>query len=329
MNPEQLIYVLSGHRVFIQTHNYPDPDAIASAFGLQCFLRHFGIDAMICYDGSVERMSAKKMFKVFGIEAVAGEALTGMGSTDYIVLVDSQKFNANLTDFIGDEVACIDHHPTYFSCDYKYSDIRTVGACSSLIAEYFHATDTPLPSNVAAALAYGIKMDTDDFIRGATETDVDMFDYVFKLADKSMLREMYSNVMELSDLNAYSAAIENIRIYEDVGFAYIPFRCPDAMIAIISDFILSMEIVRVSVVYSSRPDGIKFSVRSEITDQVDAGQLIKEALKGCGDGGGHKQMAGGFMPESEKALGDRSEIEARFMELIYPGRSFPDPLTPE
>ncbi len=112
MNPEQLVYVLSGHRVFIQTHNYPDPDAIASAFGLQCFLRHFGIETDICYDGSIERMSAKKMFKVFGIDAIGGEKLTGMTEEDYIVIVDSQKYNANLTDFIGDEVACIDHHPT-------------------------------------------------------------------------------------------------------------------------------------------------------------------------------------------------------------------------
>lgn len=329
MNPDQLIYILSGHKVYIQTHNYPDPDAIASAFGLQCFLKHHGIEADICYDGSIERMSAKKMFSVFGIKAVSASGLTDMTSEDYIVLVDSQKYNANVTDFIGDEVACIDHHPTYFSCDYKYSDIRMVGACASLIAGYFHETDTPMLANVAAALAYGIKMDTDDFIRGATETDVDMFDFVFKQADKAMISAMYSNVMELADLNAYSAAIESIRIYEDVGFAYIPFQCPDAMVAIISDFILSMEIVRISVVYASRPDGVKFSVRSEVTDRVDAGDLVKKALSGKGSGGGHKQMAGGFLPVSTNEAVKRSEIEQRFMKLIYPQLDIQSPLTAE
>lgn len=32
---------------------------------------------------------------------------------DYIVCVDSQKHSGNTTDFIGDEVACVDHHPTF------------------------------------------------------------------------------------------------------------------------------------------------------------------------------------------------------------------------
>ena len=43
MQPEKLIEVVRGHKVFIQTHNCPDPDAIATAFGLQQFLREYGI----------------------------------------------------------------------------------------------------------------------------------------------------------------------------------------------------------------------------------------------------------------------------------------------
>jgi len=33
--------------------------------------------------------------------------------SDYIICVDSQKNTGNITDFIGDEVACIDHHPIF------------------------------------------------------------------------------------------------------------------------------------------------------------------------------------------------------------------------
>ena len=328
MDPIKLVSLLQGHKTFIQTHNYPDPDAIASAFGLQHFLKYHGIDANICYDGSIERMSTKKMLAVFGIEAVGGEALTGMKEDDYIVIVDSQKYNANLTDFIGDEVACIDHHPTYFDCTYHYSDIRSVGACSSLITEYFHKTNTPLTPAVAAALAYGIKMDTNDFIRGATDLDVDMFDFAFKQADQFLISEMYSNVMELSDLNAYSAAIESIRIFDDVGFASIPFQCPDAIIAIISDFILSLEMVRVSIVYATRTDGIKFSVRSEITDEVDAGELVRKALEGVGSGGGHKQMAGGFMSVEGNLPVHRSQIERLFLSQLPDRAGKNDAVTP-
>ena len=61
MNPLQLVELLRGHKNYIQTHNYPDPDAVASAFGLQYFLRQHGVDAVICYDGTVDKLSTKKM----------------------------------------------------------------------------------------------------------------------------------------------------------------------------------------------------------------------------------------------------------------------------
>ena len=112
MDPLQLVELLRGHRTYIQTHNFPDPDAIASAFGLQHFLNYHGIKADICYDGKIERLSTRKMFDTFHIDILSKEDLDDMKKEDYIVTVDSQKYNANLTDFIGDEVACIDHHPT-------------------------------------------------------------------------------------------------------------------------------------------------------------------------------------------------------------------------
>ena len=65
MNPLQLVELLKGHKSYIQTHNYPDPDAIASAYGLQYFLQQHGINALICYDCAAEKLSTKKMFEVF------------------------------------------------------------------------------------------------------------------------------------------------------------------------------------------------------------------------------------------------------------------------
>ena len=44
----QLIELLKGHKVYLQTHNFPDPDALASAYGLQQFLKHYDIDSTIC-----------------------------------------------------------------------------------------------------------------------------------------------------------------------------------------------------------------------------------------------------------------------------------------
>jgi len=318
MNPLDLVKLLKGHRVFIQTHDFPDPDAIASGFGMQYFLKVHGIESDICYDGRIDKLSTKKMFGVFGITAKSVDEIDDMRRDDYIVVVDAQKLNANLTDFIGDEVACIDHHPTFKECEYRYKDVRIVGACSAIVGDYFRQTKTELPPNVAAALAYGIKMDTADFTRGAYPFDAEVFSYLFERADIHLINDMYMNVMEMSDLKAYGAAIDSIQLRGEVGFAKIPFDCPDALIAIISDFILSLDVVTVSVVYSMREDGIKFSVRSEI-EAVDAGRVVSLALGGIGDGGGHKGMAGGFVHKSSFSdLGNNMDenIRKRFMKHI-------------
>lgn len=316
-NPLELIKLLKGHKSYIQTHNYPDPDAVASAYGLQYFFKMHGIDANICYDGTVEKLSTKKMFEVFDIHALPPEKISEMHREDYIVTVDSQKYNINMTDFIGNEVACIDHHPTFIACEYQYRDIRIVGACSTLVAEYFYKTNTPINQNVASALAYGIKMDTSDFIRGVTDLDVDMFAYVYKQADVGKISSMYHDVLELSDLKAYGAAIDDIRIYDKVGFACIPIDCPDALIAIISDFILSLNVVDISVIYAVRKDGVKFSVRSEL-EEINAGQLVHRALEKYGNGGGHQAMAGGFIPREnlDKMSAGLKQVEAEFMKQL-------------
>lgn len=303
-NPKDLIALLEGHKTYIQTHNFPDPDAIASAYGLQMLLKPFGIETKLCYDGSIDKLSTKRMLTLFEMDIVSAEEIADMTEDDYIVTIDGQKYNTNFTDLIGDEVACIDHHPTVIECEYKYKDVRIVGSCASIIASYYQELDVRPSAYAASALAYGIKMDTADFTRGATAFDAQMFAYVFSYADLERLSALYKNVMEFNDLKAYAAAIDNIRVYDRTGFAVIPFDCPDALIAIISDFILSLDVVHVSIVYAVRQDGLKFSVRSEV-DEVDAGKLVEKALDGYGGGGGHKTMAGGFVPQEGRVkLGD-------------------------
>ena len=65
---EKLAELCRHKTVYIQTHNFPDPDAIASAFGVQKLLRHFGIDSTICYAGRIDNLSTSKMLQMFHIE---------------------------------------------------------------------------------------------------------------------------------------------------------------------------------------------------------------------------------------------------------------------
>lgn len=316
MEWKKLVELLKGHVVYLQTHNFPDPDALSAAYGMQIFLRANGVESTICYAGKIEKNSTKRMLDVFGIKAVHIDEIPDMLEEDYIVTIDAQKYNSNITDFVGDEVACIDHHPTMIPCAYKYSDIRICGACCSIVADYFIKSNTTMDTNTATALLYGLKMDTESFNRGVTDFDIEMYGYLHKLADNQKIISMYNNNMEIEDLHAYGEAIRNIQIYDNVGFAKISFDCPDALVAMISDFILGLDVVEFSVVYAVRDGGYKFSVRNE-TAVYHAGTITARALDGLG--GGHFSMAGGvILAEKMKELGFNPDftIRKRFMDAI-------------
>lgn len=295
----ELVDLLRGHRVFIQTHNFPDPDAIASAFGLQVLLEKFNITTIICHHGNVERTATANMVSEFGIVMTTDEYLEDMTPEDYIITVDSQKGNANIRDLIGDEVACIDHHPVFCEVDdYKFKDIRIVGSCSTIIADYFRMYDIDMPESVATALLYGLKCDTHDFTRGVTQMDVDIYAYLFPRSNAQQIRYFQSGEIHYDELNAFADSMRKIEIFNGVAFAFLNFNCADAFIATVSDFILDIDAVNFAIVYTRRGNGFKFSVRSEF-DELDAGQIVSAALAGLGSGGGHRSMAGGFAEESK------------------------------
>lgn len=316
---KQLVQLCEGRSVYIQTHNFPDPDAIGSAFGLQNLLKHFGVESTLCYAGKIDKLSAVKMLDAFDIQMFSYDQLREkMTETDAIICVDSQKNSGNITDFIGDEIASIDHHPTFVEVEYQYKDLQITGACATLIAKYYQELQIPPDQNTATALLYGLRMDTLQFSRGVTQLDIEMFAYLFPFCDQTKLSALERNNMEIRDLRAYGAAIDSIKIYDEAGFAVIPFACPDGLIAALSDFILALEEVTVSVVQCCREDGVKISVRSEVP-QIHAGHLIHEAIQGLGDGGGHQEMAGGLIKKERlETMGQYPQqvIVERFLNFI-------------
>ena len=316
---DALADILRGHRVIIQTHNMPDPDAIASAFGLQYLLGCYGIESMPVYDGELTKLSGIKMLDYLGINIINIRELPNPDESDCVVLVDCQKYNKNTTDIVGREVAAIDHHPTVIDCEYEYRDVRLVGACASIIASYIEEADLEITPEVATALLYGLKMDTSDFNRGVTEFDIRMFYYLYKYADHEVLKRLSVNTMEFGDLKAYGAAINNITLHENMGFACIPFDCPDALAAIISDFMLALDVVEFSLVYCVRSSGYKFSARCELP-YVDCGKVMRKAMEVLGgSGGGHSFMSGGFIPKEAvnlNAADFRTAIEREFIAAV-------------
>ncbi len=317
-------YCRSKETVYIQTHNYPDPDAIASAYGLQMLFKYFNVNAIICYVGKNDKINTRKIYDYFDVVVYDYiDIVSEIKEDDYIIYVDSQKDGGNVTDIRGIEIAAIDHHPLINKANYYYKDIRITGSCSSLIAQYYQDCHVPISAEIASLLLYGIKMDTLQLSRGVTELDIKMFYYLFSHSNFELLSRLEKNTLELKDLKAYASAISSIELIDDVGFAAIDFSCPDALIAVVSDFMLSVKEINFAVIYSYREDGIKISVRSEI-ESSNAGIIVRNALKGIGNGGGHALMAGGLIPaetvnQFKDSIGD--EIKKRFInELKKQGR---------
>ncbi|MGN1084173.1 MAG: bifunctional oligoribonuclease/PAP phosphatase NrnA [Lachnospiraceae bacterium] len=311
---ERLLQVISKPKVYIQTHNYPDQDALASAFGLQELLRYKGYEAVICYQGQIDKVNTVTMVTVLGIELYDVDDID-MTEDDEIIIVDGQKGNMNVQELIAGEIACIDHHPRQQTDSYRFFDIRKVGACASIIAEYFRENEIPVSEKAATALVYGIKMDTANLMRQTTVLDVDMFCYMYKKANLEMLRLFEGNSLQLKDLEAYRQALANLKICgHNIGVANVGAGCSEAMMGTLSDFIMSLGEVRFSVVYSYRAGGLKISLRSE-TPELDASRIIRRAISGCqGGGGGHAGMAAGFIPElTERQAG---ELERTLTERI-------------
>lgn len=298
-NLDSMIQCIHADHVYIQTHNFPDPDAIASAFGLQVLLSYKSIKSTICYRGKIDKFSTKKMIETLNIEIFPINELDEITDQDEFILIDSQTGNANLLDVNGSKIICIDHHPSFGISDYLYCDIRPrIGACASIIASYFVDNKISITKDVATALMFGIKVDTANLSRGVSNLDLNMFYTLYNLCDMDLINSLETSTLQFNDLTAYANAIKSIKVYDNISFANTGNHCPEPLIASISDFMMLIAGVNLCVVYSIKVDGIKISVRSD-AGSFDAGQLTNDALFGIGSGGGHPTMAGGFVPFTE------------------------------
>ncbi len=294
---DELAELLRGapDEVFLQPHNVPDPDAIASCAGLQYLLALRGIETKIVYDRELEKADALLMLKLFGIDMVPAGRADTLDERDWAVLVDCQRGSSNVTDLITEEVAVIDHHEIGRDASCRFSELRPeLGACSTIIASWFFENGIEPPSALAGALVFGIMKDTDNLTRGVADLDVGMLYRLFRYSDPAAIRELNGSQLTKEDLLRYAEAFKTVETYGDLGFMRLD--CPDdSLLGSANDIVLSLDTVRVSVSWSVRGAGIKLSVRSELAE-APASDAVRSIVSGLGVGGGHAHMAGGFIP---------------------------------
>ncbi len=310
------ILVQAPDEVFIQPHNVPDPDALASTLGLRYLLEQKGIRSEIAYESELEKANSLKMLELFGIELRLSSEVETLGKEDWTILVDVQKGNTNVTDLVTDEVASIDHHEYMGDKGYQFEDIRPeVGACSTIIAEYFVENKIPVPRKIATALVYGIFMDTDNLTRGVASLDIDMFYSLYSQTDIALINDLKGNQITRDDLVDYATAFSTVEVYGELGFLRLD-NANDSLLGTASDIVTTISGVNVVVSYSIRDSGIKFSTRS-INGKIKANDLVRFILDGIGFGGGHDSMAGGFLPADKMDKNKNLDTFVRHRAITY------------
>ncbi len=299
--------------IYIQTHNYPDHDAVASAFALQEFFKNFNIKSSIIFDGDIQRDSLMDMINSLQIE-IKPVSDFNMKQEDKIVIVDGCKGNKNVTDLIGDELGVIDHHQVEKAEDVPFNDIRPdYGACSSIIFTYFNEHKITIPHNVASALLIGINMDTSLLTRGVSEHDIYAYSALYTLSDVRMVNSILRNYIQHKDLKFYKEAIDRVSIKENIAYCYFPEGCNQNMLGILGDFFLALSEVDFVILLAKNGDKINFSLRNE-SNMWNCSTIIQAALKGIGFGGGHADMAGGIINDIN--IFDERKVYESFMKLL-------------
>ncbi len=307
--------VQPGKNVLIATHDFPDPDCLASALGLQHLLRGWGTPKVtIAYGGFIGRLENQAMVRLAGIEATTIQRVIG-DHFDRAVLVDAYpgSGNVSLPDHF-DFDAVIDHHHHAHRRHRCFEDVRTeIAATSSIIAGYIRQARRELTPHVATALFYGIKTDTNHMRHPVSSYDLDIYHWLFPQIDLPMLANIEDPPRTTDYFRTVHDAIENMNIRGDFGYAHLTNVGAPDLIAEMTDFVARDDRLRWTICSGIYDNVLYFSIRSKAERR--AGRLanrIARSLKGSG--GGHALRGAGQIPLHDR---DRAEVQRRFVQSLH------------
>lgn len=281
-------------RILIQTHDFPDFDAIASAFALQSLFETYGLKTVIIYGEEIQGFSLGETIRTLKIPVSRMQDFIPLKG-DQVILVDSCPGNKNVTLIPGTEVkAVIDHHPLPPSpLPAPYYDVRDqYGSCSTLIYEYYCGSSFQPSKTVATVLLMGIMMDTNYLTRGVGPADLAAFTGLYFKADWISGNYLLNNSLSVVNVPIFQEGYEHMRVYKGFAFTFISKETDSDTIAVMADDYLRFHEVAFSVVAGLNQGEIKVSCRSE-DPGLAASKVVRRALHGIGFGGGHYHMGGG------------------------------------
>lgn len=278
--------------ILIQTHDFPDHDAIGSAYGLASLLAVKGYTTMITYGGSIQSISLNKMIEHLSIATKPIEALDT--SLNYqVILVDGSPAVGTVKKIVGSLVGVIDHHPARKKTKSQFIDIRTdAGSCSAIVWSYWNELELIPDKTTATALLSGIQLDTDFLSRKVSPIDLDAHRALYFIADTSIASEIVKTTLSVEQLPFIGEAIKNAHIQNKTLLIEINKEYSSELLSVLADFLLRLQDVNFVVAVSKGGTFYRVSARTK-DNEIDAGYVLHKVLKEIGSGGGHPHMAGG------------------------------------
>jgi len=306
--------------VLILPHDNPDPDAIASAWGISYILkRKLGLKSTIVYRGLIGRAENRELVKVLEIPLVKyiPEILNENQS---IVMVDCQPYTGNNPlplDIIPDGI--IDHHPLRKTTKFKsWAFINDkIGATSTIITATFKRQKLFMPKKIATALFYAIRSETKDL--GWEGTDFDLKNYLFLLPriDFQALYKIQHPPLMKVYYRMIKEAINKSRIFDNIAVCPLEKMPYPELPAEIADFLIFRDNIELSLVMGLYENDMYLSLRS-LNRNINSSEVMLLLVKGYGEGGGHEMMAGGKIPDVtlDQATDLKNTITKRLLKIF-------------
>ena len=299
-----LLKILDPSRpTLIQTHDFPDHDAIGAAYALCELLMRYQFDCSITYGGRIQSISLTAMISRLSIRMEDFTAASGNPSFQTIV-VDGSPASGTIKTVAGTLTAVIDHHPAKKRLHCPFIDLRPeMGACSSIIWTYWKESGEIPDRTTATALLAGIQLDTDFLSRSVSQTDLDAHYALFFLGNNALAHDVVKTALSVDQLEEIGRSFSSFKIRDSILLAEVHGDYSGELLSVLADFLLRLREITFVVVIAIK--GCEYHLSARTRDaSLDTGCIVRQVLSGIGSGGGHPHMAGGTVHASCYQDGD-------------------------
>lgn len=286
-------------KVLIIPHDYPDPDALASAAAMHLLLaERFHLHGQIVFTGMVSRAENRELLRHCRYRWHLFEDIRAPKHRVPCVFVDTAPWSGNVTvPSFAKPIVVFDHHP--FKTKKKWSDIFGeirvgTGATASMMYEYLTAAGIAIPKWLASIMAYAIAAETLDLSRSCTNLDLEAYTSLLARSNMTIIGNIRHARLPRSYYVQLQEAIKNAFVYGHVAWTHLDAVQQPEIVAEIAELLCLMERVTWAFCTGYYGDNLLVSIRSE-KKGARCGSLLKSLVRKQGSVGGHNQMAAGYL----------------------------------